>query len=94
MATGSANGGAGGTTTVTANPDALSGSSGNVSAQSSATNTGNTGAASSGATSNPTSVSGNSGGTGSTGPVVFSPTATNTAILGIAIVLWPFLLFL
>ncbi|HEX2118783.1 MAG TPA: hypothetical protein VHF91_06340 [Acidimicrobiales bacterium] len=94
VATGSANGGAGGTTTVIVNPDALSGDSGSATAQSSATNTGNTGSAASGSVSNPVASSGNSGTTGATGPVIVTPTATNTAILGIAIVLFPLLLIL
>src|SRR5207248_2105320 len=63
-----ANGGAGGNLRVDIGPVAISGSSGAVTAQSSATNTGATGAATSSATSNPQATSGDSGQTGRSGP--------------------------
>jgi hypothetical protein len=72
---------------VTANPVAVTGNSGNATAQSSATNTGWTGAAFSQAVSNPVALSGRSGATGPTGAATSSPAAVNTAILGIAIAL-------
>src|SRR5947209_6509549 len=69
----SANGGSGGTVDLNLRPVAISGDSGAVTAQSSATNTGNTGPASSTSISSPVAISGNSGSTGGTG-------ATNVTI--------------
>ncbi|MDP9071595.1 MAG: hypothetical protein M3N68_10025, partial [Actinomycetota bacterium] len=66
-AVGRANGGAGGDVTVTTNPVAVSGNSGEVTAQSSATNYGKTGDATSILDANPTAISGDSGDTGETG---------------------------
>src|SRR5947207_12282175 len=66
---GSANGGSGGSPSVVIAPVAQSGNSGDVHAESSATNTGNTGPATSTAISNPVAITGNSGSTGGTGSV-------------------------
>ncbi|MDP8938632.1 MAG: hypothetical protein M3O23_13050, partial [Actinomycetota bacterium] len=82
IAIGSANGGAGGAATVSANPVAITGNSGHAVAQSSATNFGWTGPAFSLAVSNPVALSGRSGSTGATGPAAsFNPILLLLAIL-------------
>lgn len=80
-------GGNGGSNVVVSNPVATSGKSGDASASSSATNTGQTGDATSQAVSNPVSSSGGSGGSGGTGDrgATSNPSATNTAVLGTAV---------
>src|SRR5438270_9690856 len=84
IAVASANGGSGGSIFLNIRPEAISGASGSVTAQSSATNTGNTGPASSTSISSPVAISGNSGSTGGTGDVHSSADVTNTAIKGSA----------
>ena len=73
----SVNGGDGGSSDVKATPTALSGNSGDVTTQSSATNTGDTGASSSTADASPTSTTGNSGDTGGSGKGNSTTTTSN-----------------
>ena len=82
---GESGGGDGGSNVVISNPVATSGSTGDASASSSATNTGRTGDATSQAISNPVSSSGGSGGSGDQGGSTSNPTATNNGILGTAV---------